>query len=351
MSKSSNSSQGKQSTARKHRSLKSLSPNGHSYCFDDFGPLLRKIRQARRKERWATQVHLDLISYLKDFDMAMIVSQAVYWDDLDSKGERRARFTAKDYNDDALEDEEGQPLVEGWLVDKDNPASTLGIPWRRFWRLVHVLEKMKLISCGPPYRWKTSPNGAVAPAWRRQERRCVLKLINRDTIEEYLDKNQDGPGYAEKTTISMPWAWRAAMCNRRSPSQVKHWNPEKMKSVKAKGVRDIEDGHGAHLLLRLMKFHTMNKETGEPNCNRVRVGKVWSGATRKEWAENLRLRNEEHFDRIVESMPALVKRRRGWCVVRNGHEQHFQETQLRPLIEAIRTRWRKYGAFRSSVPT
>ncbi len=327
-----NKSSPKRQAGRQRQHLKPLSR------LDDCGPLLREIRQARKHERWATKTYLDLILGCGgDFDIAMILSQAVYWDDPDSEGKRRARYTAKDCEGEVLADEDGSPIVVGWLVDKDDPGATLGIPWKRFWRLVDKLVKAKILRRDPAWRWKASPMGAANTVWKRREGHCVITLIGRDKIEDAL----------QGETISMPWAWRAAMSQRKTPPKTKHWNRGQGASVKAKAMRDIEDGNGAHLTLLLMKRQTMNPTTNKPNCNRQHDGHYWSGDTREAWAETLRLRNVWRFDRLVREMPALIKRRQGWF---NGNlpgkrvqEKHWQELQLRPILENLVSRWKKRG--------
>ena len=328
MSKSSKSAQQRQPRQKfTHKPLSRI---------DDCGPLLREIRQARKHERWATKVYLDLILLCGgDFDMAMILTQAVFWDDPAKDGEKRARYVAKDYDGNALVDEHDNPIIKGWLVDKDDPSCTLGIPWKRFWRLVDKAVKAKILRRDPAYRWETSPMGAANHSWRKREGHWVITLVGRDKIEDAL----------EGETISMPWAWRAAMSQRKTPPGTKHWQGEK--AVKTKGERDIEDGNGAHLTLLLMKRQTMNPKTNRPNCNRQHDGHYWSGDTREIWAETLRLRNVRQFDRLVREMPALIKRRQGWF---NGklpskrvEEKHWQELQLRPILENLVSRWKKRG--------
>lgn len=292
----------------------------------DCGPLLRKIRAAARHERYATKVYLDLIPLCNgDFDAAMVLSQAIYWKD-------RAAYVAKDREGTPLMYENGKPIYRGWLVDRDRPGSTLGIPWRRFSRIVARLSKKTknkkpVIRRSPTFRWRVSPNGAANSVWKVREGKWVLNVAMTKEIQAIVDAAEGKEG----KPVSMPWAFRAMMANRKTPKGMQ-WNEGEI----SKGVRDIEDGNGAHLLLRLMKHHSKQKNR-KWGCNRKRAGWRWSGDTREVWCETLGLRNVRQFDRLVESMPTLVKKRRGWDPC------HYQELQLRPLLKNIKLRWLRYG--------
>jgi hypothetical protein len=296
-------------------SVKETWPTVNGHRETDCGPLLREIRRTLRipgggaRQWFGTNVYLDLIPLCGDFDAAMVLSQAIYW------ASERQRYVPRDNEGDLLVDKNGDIVDYGWLIDFEKPEATLGIPRRRFEKVVARLSQKNLLDRAPPHRWKPSPGSAANPNWRVREGDWLLDVHWTRKMLEATDKGK----------LWMPWSFRAMMTGRKA-STIRNGRT-------AKGVKDMENGNGAHLLMRLMKHHTRKDEGW--NCNRIHEGRRWSGDTRKVWAEKLRI-GIKQFDRLVLTLAEYIAH--DWRGARWS-----RETLLRPRLANIKKQWNRQG--------
>jgi hypothetical protein len=272
----------------------------------DCTPLLRQIRQNCKihygRHHWlSTKVYLDLIQLCGSFDAAMVLSHVVYWD---GKG----HYVPRDNEGEPLPDEHGNIQEYGLLLDFDVPGTTLGIPTRKFKKIVGGLADQHCIDRRAPLRWKPSPGSAANANWRVREGDWLVDLNWKKAIRE---ATQD-----DRPTIRMPWAFRA-MITREHESG-----------------KDWENGNGAHLLLKLMMCHTQTK-TGHWNCFYKHQGYTWAFNKREEWAKLLRI-SEDQFDRLLPGLDDyLFQTQKG--------ARFSKVILLRPNLDNIQKRWNSWG--------
>lgn len=313
--------------------------------YADCTKLLKRIRRSPKGKSYVTKVCLNLMDrYGICFDEATIVSEAYFFKD-------RAGYSPNRNIDDVAPE---NVMPNCWIAaahpDDTDPDkqryATLGIPTQRFWKLARGLSKpvrhkkqKKHVKDGKDVGGRPTQKGRPALISLCKSLKPNMTTRGRNTYR----RDETGITIADDAellkilrdprsdTIGMPWGLRQLIGERYRPG------------AKKKNRRNVEDGSGTHLVLRVMGFHTVNAKTKKYNCNREHHDMIWAGNQREEWAKMLHI-SVKSYDMLVDDLKNLLQRGQGKTCFKKGQKPQ-REALLRPRVAIISRKWDELQQF------